>query len=252
MNCDPASEVPLKYQPLNETDLNRREELGKPIYNFLKNYHDYSLVGSEKIDPTKNYLFIANHSLATYDFLLLVGSIYFEKNIFARSVVDNLLYYTPLLHKLSSFFQMVPGNFRALKKMLESGESILIAPGGMQEALRSSQEKRKILWERKRGFISLSITTKTPIILAACPEADDIYDVYKNPLTDFMYQKFKFPLPIAKGKNSLLPFLPKKIKLTHRLEGPFEPPSYEAGEDLDQKIEEFHAFLSEKMKQLLE
>ena len=73
----------------------------------------------------------------------------------------------------------------------------------------------------------------------------------KSFLTEFIYEKFRFPLPFAKGRSALFPFLPKKIKLTHYIDGPFEPPKYVSEEDLDIKIDEFHAFICDKMKILL-
>ena len=241
----------MKIPPLSEKDLQQSEKILTPIYEFIKNYHSHTVVGIEKIQKNKNYLFIGNHSLATYDFLLLVGDIYYEKKIMIRSVVDNLVFATPILKKLLNLCHFIPGNFRALREVLTQGDSILIAPGGMKESLRSSEEKNTLLWENRKGFISLSILTGTPIVLAACPQADDLYDVKKSFLTEFVYEKFRFPLPFAKGRSALFPFLPKKIKLTHYIDGPFEPPKYVSEEDLDIKIDEFHAFICDKMKILL-
>ena len=66
------------------------------------------------------------------------------------------------------------------------------------------------------------------------------------------YEKFKIPVPFAKGNSILLPFLPKKVKLTHYVDGPYFPPKYTNETDLNTKIDEFHKFICEKMTKLLE
>lgn len=241
----------MKFNPLKPEEIQSSAKYFAPIYYFLKEYHKHSLIGHEKVNQKNNYLFIANHSLATYDIILLVSSLYYEHQMVVRSVVDDLIYYSPFLHSMKFLLGMVPGNYKSLKALLERGESVLIAPGGMRESLRSSEEKRKIIWQKKRGFAALSVTTGTPVMLAACPEADDIYDVAKSPVTEFIYKKFRLPFPIAKGRSKYLPFLPKKVKLTHYLDGPFTPPKYENDADLQKKINEFHEFLSMKMQELL-
>ena len=51
------------------------------------------------------------------------------------------------------------------------------------------------------GFARLAIETQTPIILAMCPKADDIYDVYSNSLTAWAYQKYRIPVFFARGQQ---------------------------------------------------
>jgi hypothetical protein len=236
---------------LTEKDLEYSQKFVFPIYNFLKEYHHYSIDGLNQIKSNQQYILVTNHSLATYDILLLLSKIYLEKKVFMRPVVDKLLLVTPGLSQLMKPCHPLPASYRILNQVLKRGESIFIAPGGMKEALRSSEEKRKILWDDKRGFISLSVSTKTPILLAVCPQSDDLYDVKPSKLTKFMYEHFKFPFPIIRGRNSLFPFLPHKINLSHLIYGPFYPPSYEGSEQLNEKTDEFHLFIKNKMQEVL-
>ena len=241
----------MLIEKLTQEEIDQSKKIMMPLYQFLKNYHDYSAKGLKNLEKGKQYIFVSNHSVATYDIILLLGDLYIKKNIFARPVVDKILVHTPILKYLMKPCRPLPANFKVLNQVLKQGDSIFIAPGGMKEALRSSEEKNTILWDDKRGFIALSITTGIPIVLAASPEADNLYDIKKSILTEFVYDKFKFPLPILQGRNKFLPFLPHKIKLTHRIEGPFIPPSYAGHDDLSRKVTEFHALICEKMKSLL-
>ncbi len=241
----------MKFPPLSENEIAKSKEILTPIFNFIKKFHNHELIGAEKIDSNANYIFVSNHCYATYDCLLLGYAIYQEKKVFLRAVVDDLLFYTPGLNKLLHMFYLLPGKFKYIKEVLLSGQSVLILPGGMEEAIKSSHEKNKLFWKNRKGFIALSILTRTPIVLAACPQSDDLYEVYKNPITEYVFKKFRFPLPLAVGRVPFLPFLPRKVKLTHYIDGPYVPPTYENEADLEIKIDEFHAFIQSKMEELL-
>lgn len=108
------------------------------------------------------------------------------------------------------------------KQLLENEEIILVSPGGMREWRRSSREKYKIDWRGRYGFAKLAIETNTPIVLAACPKADDIYKVYDEPVTNFLTAKLKTPFAFFRGVGPTP--LPRPVKLTHYLSPPIMPP----------------------------
>ena len=80
----------------------------------------------------------------------------------------------------------------------------------------------EIYWERRKGFARLAIDTQTPIILAACPKADDIYKVYDSKITKLVYEKFRMPFFFAAGLKGTP--LPKPVQLSHYLSEPLTPP----------------------------
>ena len=127
---------------------------------------------------------------------------------------------------------------------------IMIAPGGMREALRSKEDKYKIIWDKRKGFVKLAIRCQCPIVLAACPAADDLYEVRDSKVTKFIYKRFKLPVPLINRKKG---FLPPKIKLTHILSEPYFPPVYndEEADDFNSKVDVWHKFLIEEMNALM-
>ena len=114
-----------------------------------------------------------------------------------------------------------------------------VAPGGMREALRPSNERYQLKWHKRKGFIKLAIQEQTPIVLAACPNADRIFKVYESFITSLMYRKFKVPVPLFKGYG--LSYVPRPVKLTHYLSKPIAPPKLPSGESpSDEMIDHFH------------
>ena len=88
----------------------------------------------------------------------------------------------------------------------------------------------------------LAIETQTPIILAACPKADDIYKVYDSKISKIVYENFKMPFFLASGLKGTP--IPKPIQLSHFLSEMMYPPQIKT----DENINKFHEELGLKWK----
>ncbi|MDB9787012.1 hypothetical protein OAB57_02810, partial [Bacteriovoracaceae bacterium] len=96
-----------------------------------------------------------------------------------------------------------------------------------------------------------SINTQTPIIMAACPAADDIYDVYTSFFTKFMYKKFKLPVVLAKGIGPTL--IPRPVQLVHHLSEPLIPPTLDRDDPkFDEVLADYHGKLVKGMNRLMD
>ena len=138
-----------------------------------------------------------------------------------------------------------PENGQAL---LEQGELLCVAPGGMREALRPSAERYKVCWQNRRGFVRLALRNQTPMILAACPRADELFEVEENAMTEWVYDNFRWPLPVFKGRRGLP--VPKRVPLVHHIAAPIVPPPLDE-ENIEAQIDSLHAEASKTMEQLL-
>jgi len=220
-----------------------------PVISAMRVYHKHSTVGLQNI-PDSGVIIAANHSLASYDIALLMASIYEHSNRIPRALIDRLFFKVPGLGQLMEAFGSREGTKENAVKMLEEREILVVAPGGMREALRPSSEKYRIIWNRRKGFIKLSIETGMPIVLAACPAADDLYDVAPSHVTAWAYKTLRIPLFFAKGLGFTA--IPKPVTLTHYLSEPLYPP--ENSQDpaiFAKRVDEFHKKVIERMDQLM-
>ena len=145
---------------------------------------------------------------------------------------------------------VVEGNMANAHQLLNDGHLVAVAPGGMFEALRSSSEKYEIRWDSRKGFCRLAMDTQSPVILAACPAADDLYTLYRNPFTEAIYHKFRVPLPMLRGVGPTL--LPRPVQLTHELAGPFVPPVWSEDKAEDEAmLLRFHNTCIQEMLELM-
>lgn len=137
-------------------------------------------------------------------------------------MADRLFFRIPGIGGLFSTMGFVEGTRERALELLQQGEVLGVLPGGMRDALRSSQQRYTFDWSGRMGFVWLSLTSGAPIVLAACPRADDIFEVAENPLTSLAYQKLRLPMPIFRGRG-LTP-VPRPVRLWHVLSEPISPP----------------------------
>jgi 1-acyl-sn-glycerol-3-phosphate acyltransferase len=215
---------------------------------FLCDYHAYEPYGLENIPRQGPALLVFHHSLATYDSFLLGVPMYDELGRLFRGLADRLIFRTPGLAHIFKSAGFIEGSREGTLAMLKQGEVIGLAPGGMREGLRSSDEKYMFDWTGRMGFARLSMMSGAPVVLCACPRADDIYTVHPNPVTKWIYDRFKFPLPLARGRwNSPLP---RRIKLWHLIS---EPVYADVAPDqaTDADVAAYHARLVARMSELM-
>lgn len=224
--------------------------LFEPVVRTLKVYHRYSVAGLEHIPRRQRGIIVVNHSLATYDIGMLIHSIYRSTGRFPRPLVDRLIEKIPPLKALCFRMGCAPGRPSVARNLLEDEQLVLVAPGGMGEAIRPHTEKYQIKWDSKRGFIRLAIDTNTPIILAFCPQSDDLYKVYDAEITRFFYRHFRLPMMVMRGVGPTL--LPRPVKLRHYISSPIIPPKKPASRaEYESAVDHFHTEVTRRAIEMM-
>jgi 1-acyl-sn-glycerol-3-phosphate acyltransferase len=197
----------------NRTPLNKAQSRSLAVMRFLQKYHRHRVVNIEAVPINGPAIVVINHSLATYDAALLGAAIYQHAGRLVRPLGDRAIFKTPLLSTYATHIGVVEGSPKAAEDALAAGDLVIVAPGGMRESLRPTREAYALRWERRKGFIRLAARMNAPIILAACPRADEIYRVYENPFTKLIYKQMRMPAPVARGIG--LTAIPRPVPLTH-------------------------------------
>ena len=221
-----------------------------PLVAGMRKYHRHEVVGLERIPKKGSAIIVVNHSLATYDIVLLLSTIYTELHRLPRPLIDRTFFKFPGLGELCNLFGAVQGSQESALRLLARDELITVAPGGMRESLRPMTQRYQIRWDRRKGFARLAMLSGAPVVLAACPKADDMYDVYPSKFTAWVYRQFRLPAPIARGLG--LSPIPKPVKLVHYLSKPIKPPPMpDDPEEAKEAIAAFHAKLITNMEKLI-
>jgi 1-acyl-sn-glycerol-3-phosphate acyltransferase len=218
------------------------------ILSPLARYHRHSVNGLEHVPTEGGALLVVNHSLATYDGFLVAGQIYEHTGRLPTGLGDDMLFRFPVIAERMRAAGLRPASPTAGLQILTEGHLMFVAPGGMWESLRPSRERYTVRWSTRKGFCRLALKAGVPIILAACPRADDIYRIRASRLTDGIYHRLKTPLPIARGIGPTL--LPRPVKLTHHIAPPLVPPPHEPDRE-DEQVDALHAAACRIMGELL-
>jgi 1-acyl-sn-glycerol-3-phosphate acyltransferase len=221
----------------------------RPLLLLARAYHDHEVVGLEHVPTEGPVLMAVNHSLASYDIFLLCGVILDQLQRVPTALGDNLIFRTPTLRRMATAAGVVPANPINGEEVLRRGRLVIVAPGGMREALRPGEERYKLRWDRRKGFVRLALRSGSPIQLAACPNADRMYRVYENSLTKLAYKRFKIPLPFLRGWGPSL--LPRPVKLVHLLSEPLHPEPVDE-ERFTEQVDDWHATVCARMEALME
>jgi 1-acyl-sn-glycerol-3-phosphate acyltransferase len=239
----------------------------------LASYHDYRVEGLENIPKTGPCIVAFNHSLATYDIALFAKECAEERGRKMRMLGDHLIFQIPGLSQIATELGMVDGRPGPARSLVQSGELVGVAPGGQEEMLRPSTEAYQLRWDDHRGFARLAMESGAPVVLAACPRADDIYEIPKRAndlITKKIFKLVRAPVIVAKGLYNTMSVgfgtpqigvgfaIPKPIPLKHVLSEPISPPEKPRPDakpgdaDYEAVLDAFHKELIAKMKALMQ
>ena len=213
----------------------------------LARYHRHRVEGIEHVPVLGPALLVIHHSLATYDGLLLAAAIWHRTGRAPVGLGHDRFFDVPAVARLADKLGIARASPEAGRRLLAGGELVMVAPGGMWEALRPVQERYQVRWENRRGFVRLALEAQVPMVLAACPRADDLFDVEEHPLTHWVYDNFRWPLPFAKGRRGLP--VPRRVELVHHVAPALRPPRVEGS--MEAAVEALHAEACEVMRGLL-
>ena len=220
----------------------------KRIISPLARYHRHSVEGLEHVPMHGGALLVVHHSFATYDGLLLGEQIHEHTGRLPTALGDDMLFRFPKLARWIRAAGIRPASPTAGMTLLTEGHLMFVAPGGMWEALRPTRERYAVRWASRKGFCRLALRAGVPLVLSACPAADDIYRLRASRLTDAAYHRLKVPLPIVRGLGPTV--IPRPVVLTHYIAPPLVPPPHDPQREAAQ-VDALHAEACRIMGSLL-
>lgn len=220
------------------------------LIRFVELYHRHDVVGLKRFPAEGGVLLALNHSFATYDITLLQNKIYRNLKRPSRALADRWFFKNEKIAEYMRSIGAIEGTAEDAISLLKEGEIVCVAPGGMREALRPKSERYQVLWGKRKGFAKVAYLSQVPVVLAACPKADDIYELYPNIITPWAYKAFKLPFVLLRGLGPTP--IPRPVKLVHYLSDPIHPPALrEDAEEQADDIAAFHRELVTKMRRLI-
>ncbi len=190
------------------------------LSGLMKLYFRYRLFGFGNIPEKGPGIIVMNHGILPLDGFLLGMEILIRLSRLPRGLTDHLIFKVPFLREFFLSAGIVDGNRGNAMKVLDRGGLLMVMPGGAREGIKRPEDKYKLNWEGRTGFIKIAQESGAPIILSFCYGIDDIYEwVYQRSgrKTDEIGLPFLFGLGI----------LPIPVRLTQVIDKPAYVKPYE-------------------------
>ncbi|CAF1000975.1 unnamed protein product [Adineta steineri] len=125
-------------------------------------FHDFEIIGMDKIDPKQSCLFISRHSTHNAEITGIIVCSYYETGRVIRSLIHRqLIPFFPVLRLLGC----VPGQRDTAISLLNSGFWVAVIPGGGEEAMVGHENAYEVRWPKKRkGFVHVATEAQAPIV----------------------------------------------------------------------------------------
>ena len=207
-----------------------------PYFSVLEHYFRYEVKGLENI-PRKRALVVMNHGIIPYHGFLLAKKMVDKLKIYPRGLGAEFLFRIPGVRQFFLKGGAVNASPQNAERLLRRNQVVMLAPGGIYEALIAKKGLRRIPWERRKGFVRLAVKTQTPIVPTYCAGINSAYYnsylLLKPRIKLLEKSRFSFPFFFGLG---LFPF---PQKLIHRIGKPI-PVDKKPGETREKQVDRIH------------
>jgi 1-acyl-sn-glycerol-3-phosphate acyltransferase len=184
-------------------------------------------------------LIVGNHGLMGIDSWAMYPLVFRHTGRFPRGLAEKVLFDLPGLSRLVPKIGAVPGTQDNARAMLQQEELVLVYPGGVVDSFKGPEQRYKLQWRDRLGFVRLAMATQTPIVPVMAAGIDHAFQylfrekvLFRN-LIGGGKSRYDFPVSMGLG-----PF-PLPVKFLFRAAAPILPPPAEALAD-EAVVRAFH------------
>ncbi|CAK5050933.1 unnamed protein product [Meloidogyne enterolobii] len=165
-------------------------------------WHGYEITGLENLPEEGPALIVTYHGTLPLDLYYVISKGILFKKRTIHCVADKFVFKIPGWGKMCKVFGMTPGTVDDCIKTLKDGHLLIIAPGGVREALFSNPVNYETIWGNRLGFAKVVIGADVPVIPMF---TENCRDAFRTPrwgrrLFRPLYEKTRLPLcPIYGG-----------------------------------------------------
>lgn len=211
-------------------------------------FHAYEVIGMDKLPIHGPAYIVYYHGTCPFDAYYLVSRYCIERDRFPVAVVDRFLFRLPGLGYYLKLIGAMEGTVEECAAHLtprsrsssetfsgtldhadHEGSVLLLAPGGVREAL-FSDEYYSVMWGRRRGFAKVAILARQPIYPMFTENIRETIRVvqFGNSLWRRLYERTRLPFALFYG------YFP--VKLRTYIGDPIYPMDGETPEELADRV----------------
>ncbi|XP_074094116.1 DGAT1/2-independent enzyme synthesizing storage lipids [Cotesia typhae] len=126
-------------------------------------YYGYEVVGMENIPKDEPVLFVYYHGAVPIDLYYLIAKMVLLRSKIIHTVADNFLFKVPGFAIICDVMKLISGTVQTCSQILQEGNMLAIAPGGVYEA-QFGDSYYKLMWKNRMGFAKVAVESKVKVI----------------------------------------------------------------------------------------
>jgi len=181
-------------------------------------WNGYEMHGMENIPKTGPALLVYYHGALPADYYFIMAKIYLNQQRMIRTVGDRFLFKVPGWKLMMDVLRVIPGSIQSCVQILNEGNLLAIAPGGVFEA-QFGDEYYKLLWGNRIGFAKVAVDAKVPVIPIFTENIREAFRTLSCGRTWIrkLYDKYRLPFVPIYG------FFPVKLRTYVGKPIPYDP-----------------------------
>lgn len=146
------------------------------VWRAYRRYFRYSVQGLEHLPTDRAALIVGYHGRpVAYDLCILLVELYERHGYLPHAVVHAAMHQLPVLGWLAQGLGFVAGDGPGIQGAVGRGEHVVVLPGGTREGCRSHNERYRVSWGRRTGYLRLALKYGLPVVPVAASGVDDAY-----------------------------------------------------------------------------
>jgi 1-acyl-sn-glycerol-3-phosphate acyltransferase len=141
--------------------------LAKSLWPFIKFTFQLKVTGLENLPESQSVLFVSNHNVGALiesHSVLFITSNRLPQNRFVLGFTHPSIFRLPIFKNYFEWIGAVPATYEVAKEVLNTGHSLMIFPGGNQQALRPISQYKKNSFRDSHGWAKIALENNVPVI----------------------------------------------------------------------------------------
>jgi len=158
-----------------------------PLWKWSSEYFPVKLVKTADLPPDKGPYMIAAfpHGILPFSIMcnfITDGTDFKEKypGIPIRVAILNLLTQIPVVAQLSKHAGAIRADRKALESTLQTGQSVVIVPGGAKESLLSIPNKVDLIVGERKGFVKIAVEQGAALVPCLSLGESDLFNQFRG------------------------------------------------------------------------
>lgn len=225
------------------------------MWEYLKNYFSATLVKTCDLDPKKRYIFgIHPHGILPFGSQVILGHQCpggFQDlfpGIDFRVLAASFCFFIPGYRDLLLWSGFVDAARYSAHRVLNSGLSIALVPGGATEALYADPHKDVVYLSPRKGFIRLALQHGASLVPCFTFNENNTYQQLQTSNRFITWAKFKFQRVFGISLPLITNIIPKRTKVTCVVGEPIDVPKFD--DPPKEEVEKYLEIYKEKLVEL--